>query len=366
MPKVSIILTSFNHDKYLNEAIDSVLGQTFTDFELIIWDDASSDNSWHLIRQYSDPRIKAFHNDEQKRGAWGINKAISEVAAGEYIAIHHSDDIWEREKLEKQVKFIDDYSDVGAVFTRVQVINEKGDPFKEDDHVYSQIFDQPNRTRFEWLRHFFYFGNCLCHPSVMVRKSCYKSVGLYDRRFAQICDLEMWVRLCMKYDIYVLEMPLTRFRVRANEMNQSGNKPETHIRSYMEFQQVLKNYLKISSVDELRSIFPDIKEIMAPSNNHIPFLVAIYAAEQGGYLHRPFAINTLYELFQDSDAGNILENNYHFSFPDLIKLTGTKDCSRFNEIASLKEEITRIKSTYSWRMTKPFRFFSNIRRHFQK
>lgn len=99
MPKISIILTSFNHEKYIKEAIDSALNQTFTDFELIIWDDASSDNSWEIIQSYGDPRIRSFRNDVQRRGIYGINKAISEVAQGEYIAIHHSDDIWESENL---------------------------------------------------------------------------------------------------------------------------------------------------------------------------------------------------------------------------------------------------------------------------
>lgn len=366
MPKVSIILTSFNHEKYLNAAIDSALNQSFTDFELIIWDDASADNSWHLIRQYSDPRIKAFRNIEQKRGVWGINKAISEVAAGEYIAIHHSDDIWEKEKLEKQIQFLDGNSTVGAVFTRVQVIDECGDPFRDDGHFYSKIFEHPNRTRHEWLRHFFYNRNCLCHPSVMVRKACYQAVGLYDRRLGQICDLEMWVRLCMKYDIHVLEMPLTRFRVRANEQNQSGTTSETHIRTYVEFQEVLRNYLKIPSMDELLSIFPDIKEISAPSNNHIPFLVARYAAEKGNFLHRPFAFQTLYNILQDTETTNKLEDTYHFSYPDLIKLAGDKDCSRFHEVEFLKKEIVRIKSTYSWRLTKPFRVFTILKRTFQR
>ena len=104
-PKVSVILTSFNHAKYLREAIDSVLNQTFTHFELIIWDDASSDNSWEIIQSYQDPRIKAFRNDVQRRGIYGINKAISEVAQGEFIAIHHSDDVWEFAKLDKQIAY---------------------------------------------------------------------------------------------------------------------------------------------------------------------------------------------------------------------------------------------------------------------
>ena len=73
MPKVSVILTSYNHAKYLCEAIDSVLNQTFTDFELIIWDDVSPDESWELINQYKDPRIKTFQNDKNKGFVFGLN-----------------------------------------------------------------------------------------------------------------------------------------------------------------------------------------------------------------------------------------------------------------------------------------------------
>jgi glycosyltransferase involved in cell wall biosynthesis len=103
MPRVSVIFTSFNHGSYIDEAIDSVLHQSFDDFELIVWDDASTDDSWRLINQFADPRIAAFRNAERKRAVWGLNKAISQVASGQYIAVHHSDDVWEPDKLEKQV-----------------------------------------------------------------------------------------------------------------------------------------------------------------------------------------------------------------------------------------------------------------------
>src|SRR6185369_12696578 len=106
-PRVSVILTSFNHAKYVEEAIDSVLHQTFDDFELIIWDDASNDDSWQLINQFADPRIRTFRNADRKRAIWALNEAISRVASGRYIAVHHSDDVWERGKLEKQVTFLE-------------------------------------------------------------------------------------------------------------------------------------------------------------------------------------------------------------------------------------------------------------------
>ena len=158
MPVISIILTSFNHEKYICEAIDSVLAQTFSDFELIIWDDDSSDNSWHLINQYSDSRIKAFRNDERKRGTWGINKAISEIAAGAYIAIHHSDDTWAPDKLEKQLSFLKDNPKYGAVFTNVMAISDNGEPIDDPGNYYffldfeGQLSDQKVKNVLETVK----------------------------------------------------------------------------------------------------------------------------------------------------------------------------------------------------------------------
>ncbi|MCK5666558.1 MAG: glycosyltransferase, partial [Thiotrichaceae bacterium] len=200
MPTVSVILTSFNHAKYISEAIDSVLNQTFTDFELIIWDDASTDESWELINSYTDSRIIKFRNETTKRGVYGINKAITEISKAEYIAIHHSDDIWLPSKLEKQIDFLKNNSKYGAVFTNALAVCEDGSPLNDDQHFYTNIFTQANRSRYEWLNHFFREGNALCHPSVLIRKKCYDDCGLYRYGFAQLGDLDMWVRLCLKYE----------------------------------------------------------------------------------------------------------------------------------------------------------------------
>ena len=224
MPKVSVILTSFNHDKYLREAIDSVLDQTFGDFELIIWDDASSDNSWHLIKLYKDPRIVAFRNDHRKGGTFSLNRAISEFAQGQYIAIHHSDDAWEPNKLEKQVAYLDKHDEIGAVFTNATIIGEDSSLFTERNHFYFNIFNQPNRTRHEWLRFFFKYRNALCHPSILIRKVCYDTAGLYNIGILQYDDLDMWIRICLRYEIHILSEKLTRFRVRDNEANTGANR----------------------------------------------------------------------------------------------------------------------------------------------
>lgn len=168
--KVSIIMQSYNHAKYIRQSIESVLGQTFTDFEFIIIDDASTDESWSIINDYSDPRIRAYRNEMSKR-VENTRWAISELAVGEYIAIQHSDDVWEMNKLEKQVTFLDSQPNIGAVFTWAHIIDDDGHPFQNEDHFYSHIFEQSNRTRHEWLNHFFYHGNALCHPSVPFRNA---------------------------------------------------------------------------------------------------------------------------------------------------------------------------------------------------
>ena len=90
-PKVSVILTSYNHAKYIRESIESVLKQTYRDFELIIWDDASTDDSWNIISEYTDERIRTFRNETNQFMSY-FREAVSNVARGEYVAIHHSDD----------------------------------------------------------------------------------------------------------------------------------------------------------------------------------------------------------------------------------------------------------------------------------
>jgi Glycosyltransferases involved in cell wall biogenesis len=140
MPKVSVVLTSYNHEKYIKEAIDSVLNQTYTDFELIIWDDASTDNSWNIINCYNDKRIIKFRNEYNRRAVYAINNSISEVAKGEYIAIHHSDDVWEPAKLKKQVEFLDNNQGCGAVFTAASIIDDNGDLFFKLESIFIILY----------------------------------------------------------------------------------------------------------------------------------------------------------------------------------------------------------------------------------
>jgi glycosyltransferase involved in cell wall biosynthesis/2-polyprenyl-3-methyl-5-hydroxy-6-metoxy-1,4-benzoquinol methylase len=340
MPKVSIILTSFNHEKYLREAIDSALNQSFTDFELIIWDDASTDDSWKIIQSYSDTRIKIFRNDEQKRGIYGINKAISEFARCEYIAIHHSDDVWQSKKLEKQVAYLDSHYEVGAVFTNTLAIGEDGKPFIDGSHYYSKIFDQPNRSRHEWLRFFFEHGNALCHPSVLIRKECYNKCGLYRQGLAQVGDFHMWVRLCLKYEIHILSEPLTKFRIRDNEANASGSRPDARTRTITELFLTLRLYLDIVDSVELLAIFPEAEQFVRSDGCVIPFAIAMLSFYQSNqHYTKFFGLLLLYELMENQELFEKIRSLYGFNELDIIDIAGKFDSFNLLYVMRLKDEM---------------------------
>lgn len=366
MPKVSVILTSFNHGKYIREAIDSALAQTFTDFELIIWDDASSDDSWAIINSYTDTRIKAFRNDETRRHI--LSRAISEVASGEYIAIHHSDDVWEPEKLEKQVDFLDANPTYGAVFTKVLAIGEDSLPHKDKSNYYANVFEQPNRTRHEWLNYFFYHGNALCHPSVLIRKQCYTDCGLYRYGMAQVSDFDMWIRLCLKYEIYVLPEKLVYFRARDNEANTSGNRPEVNIRVSIEYHNILKSYLLIDAFEEMAAIFPEAKEYYRKDGFEPKFVFAMLALEKNmpNWI-KFFGIELLFDLIDDSTTAKKIKSLYGFDYRTLIALTAKHDvfsmytlseCNR--QLAERDKILISIYESNSWNVTRPFRRVTNF------
>lgn len=360
-PKVSVLLTSYNHAKHLRESIESVLSQTFKDFELHIWDDGSTDNSWEIISSYSDKRIRAVRNKANSFLDCFIDH-ISRSAFSEYIAIHHSDDIWEPQKLEKQVAFLDANPDVGAVFTKVKLIDEDGSPFKDENHLYYKAFEQPNRTRFEWLNHFFYAGNALCHPSILIRRVCYEECGAYRYGLAQLPDFDMWVRLCLKYEIHVLPEKLIQFRIRNNEANTSGDRPEMHIRLQFEFLQIYSNYLSITDKEVFLKVFPASSKYLDNEDFDISFALAMMSLSSPHPSGKLFGLQLLFDTLNKPELAKKMGRLYGFHSLDLIDLTAKHDVfsivrlkEKDTQVANLSMQLAGIYSSTAWRLVMYFR-----------
>jgi glycosyltransferase involved in cell wall biosynthesis len=323
-PKVSIGIPSYNHEEYISETIESILNQAFQDFEIIITDDGSSDKTLQIIKTFSDPRIKLFSFEENQGACKALNNCIIN-SKGEYFAYVSSDDVWEHDKLEKQVKYLDENPLTPVVFTKAKIIDENGKEFMEKDHPYFSIFDQKNRSRSKWLNRFFYKGNCICHPSIMIRKGFYDEIGFYNERMANIPDLDMWVRLCLKYNFHILDEKLTKFRVRKDEKNVSGNNPTTHIRSRFEILYLYNHYLKIGDIGFFLKIFPDAEKFGKLKPGMIPYFLARLAYESNLDVMKLWALDTLYKFMQSNEVVDQLKNNYNFGYPDFLEMSAKGD-----------------------------------------
>ena len=345
MPKVSIVLPTYNQERYISDAIDSVLHQTYQDFEIIVVNDASSDGTVTCVQAYSDSRIFLYSLPQNQGESAATNFGIQQ-AQGEWIAILHSDDIFAANKLEKQIDYIEQNPDIGAVLTQVQVINETKQPLSSENHPLQRIFAQPNRSRFQWLNHFFRKDNCLCQTSAMIRRQYYDEIGLYDLRFRQIPDFDFWVRFCLKYDIHILSEPLTYYRV--HDSNISEVKPETLIRHNIELTQILKHYCTAEVEQNFHLIFPDSPYLSQIQSDFslAKFALAIQALNTGRSPHQSFGIDLLYQQLNNPNKAKKIEQAFNFSLWDLKKITGEIDLFKIVSGQTLKSQLHQSQSQF--------------------
>jgi len=322
MPKVSVIMASYNHEKYVGQAIRSVLEQTYQDFEMVVTDDGSSDHTADEIAKFADPRIK-LSRFPKNRGQFAATNHCLRQAAGEYIAVLNSDDVFLPAKLERQVRFLDEHPDLGAVFCQARTIDEQGEVVRG-----KRSFLLENKSRCGWLNRFFYKDTRLCHPSVLIRKQCHDVVGRYDERYAQLADYDLWVRLCLKYDIFVLPEELVAFRWLPRHANMSGRRPDSIKRRCWEYRRVLDNFLAIQDPSFFVRIFPEAeRQVEDLPEGLLPFVLALLALQAPirRQVHQAFALDTIFRLLGDPGTADTLRRRFDFDYRDFIELTGRHD-----------------------------------------
>ncbi len=326
MAKVSILLTSYNHAQFLRQSIESILSQSFEDFELFIVDDGSIDESAEIIQSFDDTRIHTvFHKQNQAGPHW--LRDIKPKMTGEYFAMAHCDDMWLPGKLEKQVAYLDAHPACGACFTDVRVIDENGKPYTQEDGFYFNIFSQENRSRFEWLRRFFYEGNCLCHPSLLIRLKCYDEYGMGDESMFSLPDYNQWVRLTLHTDLYIYPEKLCCFRVRKHAGNTSGDKPDGHIRSAFEMFRLLSSYLELrDKPEDFLRVFPSAQQYVREGRLCVEYAYArILLDESDKPVYNLLGLLILQSLLDDAQTCALLERDYGYTKKRFAAESGGRD-----------------------------------------
>lgn len=207
-PRVSIILPVYNGAECVSNSIDSVLAQTYKDFELIVVNDCSTDNTWEILQEYAgrDSRVKAYTNEVNKKLPRTLNAGF-EHATGEYLTWTSDDNMYRPEAIERMVKFLDDNSDCAMVYTDMTLVNELGDEIKEEIKVAAPA---------KGLR----IGS-VCGACFMYRSSVAKQVGEYNPDLFLAEDFDYWVRISEASTIMPLHENLYIYRLQPASLSGS-------------------------------------------------------------------------------------------------------------------------------------------------
>lgn len=209
-PEVSVVMPVYNGARYIREAIESILTQTYKSFELIIINDGSTDNSEEIILSYQDPRIVYLKNQVNSKICVTLNRGL-DAAKGKYIARLDCDDIAMPERLEKQTQFLDEHQEIGIVGCDIILFGE------HQDDCYYQSLHTDDDCKAGLL-----FNSCFAHPAVMIRRSLLEEHHLrYREEYKGLEDLELWWRLSSFTKFANLNEYLLRYRKHPGQETQN-------------------------------------------------------------------------------------------------------------------------------------------------
>lgn len=234
-PRVTVLMPVYNGEKYLREALESVLGQTFRDYEFLIVNDGSTDRSVDIITSYRDPRIRLEHNQVNSGLVFSLNKGLA-LATGEYIARMDCDDISLPMRLGRQVAFLDAHPEIGGCgtwFRKFGALN-----------TVVRWREAPERVRCGFI-----FGSMLSHPTVMFRRALFEKHDLrYSPEYVHAEDYELWVRALHHMNLANLGEVLLLYRVHSQQVTERLS--DEQIQSAGKVRLTLLNELGIKPTDE--------------------------------------------------------------------------------------------------------------------
>jgi len=202
VPKVSVIIPTYNRAQLVGRAIRSVLNQTYQDFETIVVDDGSTDNTEEVVKSFNDSRIRYIRHEENRGGSAARNTGIR-AARGEYVAFLDSDDEWLLEKLEEQIALFRKNPECGAVYTK-RLIFDNG-----------KIKIVPQDQQEGWILKPLLRSNVVgTTSSVVVKRQCFDKVGLFDERLLSSQDWDMWIRIAKHFTFRAIPKPLIKYHAR--------------------------------------------------------------------------------------------------------------------------------------------------------
>ncbi len=371
-PLVSIVMTLYNDERFVAETIGSVLEQTYPKWELIIVDDASTDDSAEIAEKFTtDPRIRLIRNEKNGQVSNAHNVG-DRACRGDYIAPLDSDDLWDPEKLEKQVRYMEEHPGTGACLTLLQIIDDEG-KITHNPEI-EEIFRAENRSREDWIREMLTTGNHLANDSALIRKSAMDTAGENDLCLVQLHDYDIWVRILLEHEIHIIQEPLLSYRKFEQSGSLSAASGGNRRRLYFEYAYVIGRTVKEMDGELFRKVFAGAMRNPGAKTDEEIFCEKAILLGSGQLLVKTEA--TAFEMFESifrtPALAETLERKYGMTQHDVYRMTGKQiyhDWTTEAEIAELKTKLLSVTSSYHqaasdfhaisnsffWRLTGPAR-----------
>ena len=318
-PKVSVALITYNQQDCVGRTIESILNQTYQNFEIIVGDDSSTDETARVVKSYKDERIKYFKTDYNIGINGNLNLAVNK-ANGDIIAFTDGDDKLRENYLEHIVGCFESMSEVDVVYSQLCAIDKNDKYIKGKDEYFWRTF---NKTRQEYIYQAFMDSNILQSPGMAMRKRVVESIFPLPCSLANFQDYAMHIDILINgFKCYVLDKILVDYRIFDDGRNMSLNNDTATKREQMEISALMNYFLKIKDIKLLQEIFKDeiANTSIQPYDDTIPFFLGQMALLSSDYERKEWGYHTIMKFLSNKSNFDIAHSRYGFEFKDYLKL----------------------------------------------
>jgi glycosyltransferase involved in cell wall biosynthesis len=320
IPTVSVSLVTYNHERYIGETIRSVLGQTFSDLEVVVVDDGSTDRTPEVIASFDDPRLISIRQENQGPGA-ATNRALA-ACRGKYVTLLSGDDVCYPDRIQKQLEA---YACGGPrlLFASATFIDEDGAPIPPGP--YEDFFDLTPQTRAEIYRRFFFRGNFINAVTAFTERRLLGEAP-YDPLLYQTQDFDLWIRLVKRHEISFQPEPVIRYRIRANQQNLSSPRAEHQVRTNNEYLFLMRRFFDDVPLELFREAFGgELRRPDFSSPDEALCEQAFLLLRAPHPMQEVVGLERLYDLLTTPRTAAVLRDRYAFTYLDFVELLTRTD-----------------------------------------
>lgn len=321
-PKVSVLCPSYNHEKYVGYFIESVLNQSEQDFELIIVDDCSKDNTVAEIEKFKDPRIKLIKHEYNK----GINSSLNtafRASKGGICVFIASDDIMGADFLKISSDYLMKNPSIGVFYSSLSIIDENNMPVADPQNVYVRS----NCDRFDLLNQMFFKGNVgLLSPGMVMRRKALEKLIPLSASMFQFQDYQMHIKLLTNNEIYQTTKKLVNYRIAQDKLSASSFSKTVIKRCEIEEIKIMDTYLEIKDLDLLKKVFKsEIQSVGEPVAEIIPYFLGVMAFHSQNEIRKNWGFTTIMNFLEKEENMDLLHKKYNIDFKSYIDLVNVLD-----------------------------------------